>query len=240
MLEQYYGYRPPIPDDLRERYEQELTNVLRWKNGNWRENIYENNWQHVSGMFSILNTVTVSSNTLSSDIDIPTVQDMIYAHDLGEILGGDLTHNREDYNEIRNRWKKREFLLGLHLLKRIEDPDIRKQAKDLYRRCFYPQDYDKEALLTEFIDKLQGSDFGFNNVFHGKGMTQAAKQSQFNRTFGLLTTPLTPLFSLVSEDTRVDLTNYLLQKLESFATFGYKKEAAPYITAVRRGSFVIQ
>lgn len=230
MLETF-GYKPPIPEDLQKQYESALRKVRRWQNGKWADNIYETDMDHVAGMFVILSDIQRQCPTLGSDIDIPTVKDMIYIHDGGEIHErvGDLPHNTEGYELIHDDWKSREHAAFRLFTKKIEDPDIRLKVRKLYTRCVTKAKDDKEALFTDFIDKLQGSRFGFKNVFNGKHMKQASRQIQFNHTSELLTTPLKPLLQLVTPSTKIDLTNFLREELVKFSTFGYRKEAQPYI-----------
>jgi len=230
MLERDFGYRPPISDELRILYEAHLDQTYRWKGGNWRKDIVETDWQHVYSMFEVLQDLNKTCPTLSSDVDIQTVQHMIYVHDQGEISVGDLTHNRHDYAAQYGEWKRKEYIAGKWQLRKIKDRDIRLKATELYDRCFNIRDYDKEALLTDFIDKIQGSRFGFRNVFHhGKGVRKANREMQFNHTVELLAKPVKPLLKLVSPSTQEGLKNFLREELERFSQYGYIREAAPYV-----------
>lgn len=230
MLERYFGYKPPIPEDLRNQYETALHGVERWKNGNWADNIKETDWDHVIGMFSVLSDIKKACPTLSFEVDIPTVEHMIYIHDLGEIEAGDLTHNRHDYHDVYDAWKRREQISGKWIIRRnAKDRDIRIQAMEFFDRYSQKRDDDKEALLTDLIDKIQGSRFGFKNVFHGRRMIKAQREMQFNHTIELITKPTKPLLKLVSPSTQVDLKKFLAEELERFSQYGYKKEATPYI-----------
>ena len=237
MLERYFGYKPPVPKELQTRYEAALHQVLRWRNGNWDDAIHETNWHHVIDMFRVLEDINKSCPTIFFEIDRKTVQHMIFVHDAGEIIKGDLTHNRSDYGFVYDEWKRKELTAGKWLMRKIEDRYIRTQAMKLYERCMSPQPEDKEALLTDFTDKVQGSRFGFRNVFHGKGMTRANREMQFNHTMQLLTKPAKPLLKLVSPDTQEGLKSFLAEELERFSQYGYKREAALYI---KKLSFILQ
>lgn len=155
MLERF-GYKPPIPEGLQREYETALHGVMRWKNGNWADNIYETDMDHVAGMFIVLQDMNNSCPNLPSDIDTEAVKHMIYIHDQGEISVGDLTHNRHDYEIQYPEWKRKEYIAGRWQLRRIRDKGIRLNAETLYDRCFNIKDDDKEAMLTDFIDKMQG------------------------------------------------------------------------------------
>ncbi|MEK7517213.1 MAG: hypothetical protein AAB583_01585 [Patescibacteria group bacterium] len=229
MLEQYFGYQPPLPEKQQRGYESASHKVLRWQNGNWPDNIYETDWDHVVGMFFVLSDIKRACPTLSSDVDIETAEHMIYLHDAGEILVGDLTHNRDDYYDLYNRWKSRERAAFRLLTKAIEDEGIKKQARELYKRYVVQDSSDKEALLTRLIDMDQGSRFGFRNVFHGKGMRRAEREMQFNHTMELLAKPTKPLLKLVSPSTQEGLKNFLKDDLGRFSQHGYTREAAYYI-----------
>lgn len=232
MPEREFGYKPPIPKELQTQYEAALGRVLRWKNGNWEDNIHETVVDHVAGMFIVLEDINKSCPTLSSDIDTETARHMIYLHDAGEILTEDLTHNRDDYHELHDRWKFRERSAFRLLTRQIEDKEVKLKVRQLHDRCFAQRQDDKEALLTEFIDKDQGSRFGYRNVFHGRGMTAAKRQMQMNHTMNLLLAPASNLLKLVSPQTQIDLKNFLLEELERFSQYGYGREAAFYIKSI--------
>lgn len=229
MLERYFGYKPPISEDLQRKYESALHGVLRWKNGNWADYIYETDLDHVAGMFFILSEIKQSCLDLSSDIDIATVEHMIYIHDAGEVIVGDLTYGRDDYTRIHDKWKNKERAAFRLLTQQIEDEELKRESRRLYQRYILKRKDDKEALLTDFIDKDQGARFGFRNVFHGRGMNMETRQIHFNRSVKLITSPIRPLLQLVSQDTQTGLKNFLAGELERFSQYDYRLEATLYI-----------
>lgn len=226
MLEQEFGYKPPIPQDIQSRYEAALHGVLRWQNGPWADNVYETNMDHVARMFLILSDIKKDCLNLSSEIDIPTVEHMVYIHDAGEILVGDLTHDRDDYESLRNRWKKREHAAFILLTQQIQNLDVKLKTRELYRRCVTKGEDDKEAQLTDLVDKLQGARFGFERVFNGKNMTDEQRQIRMSLTVELLSKPTTTLLKLVSKETQNNLKCFLRSEFERFARCGYHKEIA--------------
>ena len=229
MLERDFGYKPPIPEELQRQYETALHGVLRWKNGNWADSVYETDWDHVTGMFFVLQDINKICPTLSSDVNVPTIKHMIYLHDAGEILVGDLTHNRDDYYDLYDRWKTREHAAFRILTKEIKDENIKNQSRQLYKRYVTQNPTDKEALLTRLIDTDQGLRFGFANVFNGRGMKISSRQMQFNRSVELIRSPSIPLLQVVSPETQIGLKSFLRDELERFFQYGYRRQAAPYI-----------
>lgn len=233
MLERDFGYKPPIPDSQRKEYEAALMRVQRWKSGNWREDILENDWDHVRSMFKILSDINKACPGLFSEVDKPTVEHMIYIHDVGEIAVGDLPYDIDNYDALRPQHKRKEDILARWMIRsRIEDRQIRSHVLKLYSRYIAQKEDDKEALLVEFVDKLQGLRFGFENVFNAKElkMNSANRQMRFNRTLHkFLVPPLKSLLKLVSPETQDDLKAFLRSELEGFSESGYQKEAAPYI-----------
>lgn len=226
MLEREFGYKPPISEDLQHQYETALHGILRWKNGNWADNVYETDMDHILRMFFILSDMNNSCPSLALDVDIPTTQHMIYIHDAGEILAGDLTHGRDDYKTIYHRWKNREHAAFRILTQSIKNPDVKLQARELYDRCFRKREDDKEAQLTDLIDKLQGARFGFENAFNGKYLTYNDRQIHMNRTVGLLSKPTIALLKLISPHTQSDLKYFLRSEFDRFAECGYGNEIA--------------
>lgn len=198
MLEREFGYKPPIPKDLQRQYETALHGVLRWKNGNWADNIYETDMDHVLRMFYILSDINKNCPTLSSEVNMEDVQHMIYLHDGGEILVGDLTHGRDDYDVVYPKWKKREHAAFRLITRKVEDQEVRLKARRLYTRYTAKRPDDKEALLTDFVDKLQGLRFGFENVFNGREMKRGSREMQFNHAVALIIPPIKPLLQLLT------------------------------------------
>lgn len=229
MLEQEFGYKPPIPDDQRKEYENALMRVERWKGGHWRKDLSENDWDHVRGMFRLLSDINNSCPTLSSEVNMEDVQHMIYIHDAGEIIVGDLTHDRDDYDALYPRWKSREHAAVRLMTRRIEEKEVMFKARSLYKRYATKKPDDKEALLTDFIDKLQGLRFGFENAFNGRGMRKGNREMQFNHAFGLIIHPIKPLIQLVTPTSQSALRTFLRTELKSLSKFGYKREYASYV-----------
>ena len=224
MLEQEFGYKPPISEELQREYETALHVVLRWRNGKWADNVYETDMDHVLRMFYILSDINNFCPSLASDVHIPTAQHMIYIHDAGEILAGDLTHGRDDYEGIYHEWKNTEHAAFRLLTQRIENPDIKLYARKLYERCFRKNEDDKEAQLTDLIDKLQGAKFGFEHAFNGRYLPDNDKQIHMDRTVRLLSKPTFTLLKLVSPETQGALKDFLRSEFDRFAEFGYQKE----------------
>jgi 5'-deoxynucleotidase YfbR-like HD superfamily hydrolase len=226
MLEQEFGYKPPIPELQQRQYEQALHGVMRWQNGKWEDNIFETDMDHVLRMFVILSDINNSCPSLALDVDIPTTQHMIYIHDAGETdkRVGDLTHGRDDYDSIYPRWKNREHAAFRLLTKAIENPDMRFEARRLYKRCVTKNEDDKEAQLTDLIDKLQGARFGFEHVFNGKYLTGKERQAHMHRTARLLSRPTTTLLNLVSPKTQDEIKYFLISEFDKFAECGYLNE----------------
>lgn len=229
MLEREFGYKPPITKDLQKQYEAALMGVQRWKGGLWREDISENDWDHVRDMFGVLSDINKSCPALSFEVNMEDVKHMIYLHDAGEIIVGDLTHNRDDYDVLYPRWKSKEHAAVRLTTKKIKDKEVMRKTRNLYTRYTAKKTDDKEALLTDFIDKLQGLRFGFENVFNGKGMRRENREMQFNHAVELIIHPIKSLLQSVTPPSQSALRTFLQDELQRLSSFGYRREAASYI-----------
>ena len=101
---------------------------------------------------------------IPSEVNFTTVSHMIYIHDAGE-MAGDLTHSHPNYDEVRPRVKRREVAAFRLLSRSLEDEPTKTAVRDLYRRVHAKSPEDKEAQLTDYIDKVQAVRFGLINVF---------------------------------------------------------------------------
>lgn len=233
MLEREFGYKPPIPESLQSEYETALSKVVRWKTGDWEDSNRETDMDHIAGMFIVLEDLNGHCPTLYSNIDLEVVKHMMYVHDAGEIAVDDLAYDIDNYDVLRPEHKRKEYILARWMIKtHVEDRQIRSKALRLYERYIAQRNDDKEALLAEFIDKLQGARFGFKNKFNARatGMKAVDRKIRFDRTVQkFLVLPLKPLLKCVSPETQDSLKTFLKGELESFSTFGYQKEATPHI-----------
>lgn len=217
------GYQPPIPADLKKRYETALSQVFRWENGTFISKKPESDLDHVNGMLEVLEEFQMARPYLMAEFDISTVQHMIYVHDGGEILTSDLSHTNPHWAQLRDRWKHRERA-AFRLLTRdhISDPNLRRAARTVYQRYTTKNPLDKETQITDLIDKIQGIRFGRKHVFHGSRQTKAEREmldNNFDHSMSLVATPSRNLAVIVSPLARTELRSLISHELNSYTQF---------------------
>ncbi len=229
--ERKHTYRPPIPEELKQEYEGQLSQVQRWKDGSISSDREESDLQHVNGMLLILEEMQERFPHMFNEINATTVAHMIYIHDAGEILAGDLSHLNPNYDSLRGPVKRRERLsFRLAIAKRIKNQPLRELTMNLYSRYVEKGKNDKEVQLTDLIDKIQASRFGLSHVFNGDDLTPAKRRTQLAHSFSVIVKPTEALIqALQSPYAKEEIRQFAKWELENFHTFGYRPaEIKPY------------
>lgn len=226
MNERFSLYSPPIPQELKAKYEGALHGELRWLNGELVAKRQESDLQHVQGMFEIHGELETQYPHLVSEIDSDTAEHMMYIHDAGEILAHDLAHTVPNYDAIHDRWKRREraafrFLTGSH----ISDIELRAHARKLYQRYDAKDPMDKESHYVQMIDKIQALRFGTKYVFSGRQVRRrAAQQVRLNYAINLCMAPVLRLHPIVSSNAQAELANFFDGEISRFNQAKYNPE----------------
>lgn len=226
-----------LPEPLRRDYERALRGALRWEKGIFLPDVPETDMDHVNGMLNIFSEIEKSCPLLAKSVRRNTVRNMIYIHDAGEIINGDLTHLDPDYNKKRNNHKRKEHLgFRLILLGRITDSQLRTKIGNLYQRAIAKKDTDGEALLTDLIDKAQGSRFGFEHVFPGSKIkkNEPRRQMLMNHAVEIIAKPAGLLIKLFRKNPSVqkEILQFCQGEIKFYTKFGYQKEAKPYLDKI--------
>lgn len=147
------GYQPPISPDLQVLVKTGLENVHRWKNGLFSPLKEQNDWEHTMAMHDIADEIQLQYPSLSQEVEWNTTHDMIYIHDIGEIISDDLTHSHPQYELLKQRIKRREHA-GFSWLAKTFAYSQRHELRRFYRRTIAKKD--REALMCDLIDKVEG------------------------------------------------------------------------------------
>lgn len=231
-------YKPPIPDDLRQRYEEELSGVERWRNQLLPTKEPENDLQHVRRMHVILDEIRERYSSIVREVDFETTAHMIYVHDGGEIISKDLSRSHPDYDGLRPRHKKKERAGFRWMTRNISDIELKAHARRLYERAEEKAPDDKEAQLTDVIDKVQAARFGLVNVFHGDMIgrrdninTRTRRNQQLNLSITILMAPLMSSYnSLQTPLARREMKEFAIGEVGRFTAHGYSNnEVRPYL-----------
>lgn len=229
------NYRPPIPEETRIKYEKHLASILRWQDGIFTTTQEETDLDHTRDMQRILEDIEKRFIHLPTEINFTTVSHMIYIHDAGEILAGDLTHSHPNYTDLKPKVKRRERAAFRLLSRSLEDNAIKTLTRDLYKRVHEKSPDDKESQLTDYIDKVQAVRFGLVNVFPSSSLRNLQRRRiQLNHTMATLFKPADGLVgSLESPYSRMEAIELINEDLGNFLVQGFKKhEIQPYSDVV--------
>lgn len=225
-------YTPPISDGLRETYEGALSRVPRWQDGLLVSSRDESDLEHVEDCLGILEEIKDRYVHIPSEVNSTTVGHMLYVHDGGEILAGDLAHTHPNYDLLKPQIKRREKAAFRLLTRQIPDAPVRTLARDLYRRCEERRPGDKEAHLADLIDKDQAVRFGIRHVYNGGAIrNRQFRDMHLNHSIGVLLKPARMLLaSLDSPYAKAEAVNFVEQEIRNFTMYGYRAaEIRPYV-----------
>lgn len=226
-------YSPPLPDDLRKAYEDGLASVPRWVSDWLPSKQPENDLEHVNRMLIILEEMPERFPHIADEVDFETTAHMIYIHDGGEILAGDLPHSHPDYNILKPQVKRRERLGFRWITRQITDIELREYTRELYKRAEGKAPGDKEAQLTDLLDKTQAVRFGLTYVYNGRTIKGVRERSMhLNHSVTAFLNPAEMFIrSLTSEDARAEAVEFVKEEFTMFRKSGYsKRDLNPYIT----------
>ena len=234
-IERSPSYYPPIPDKIKIEYENNLRKIMRWESGLLTPSIPESDLEHVRDMLIFLEDIKQNCIHIPAEVNFTTTSHMIYIHDAGEILAGDLAHTHPNYSNLKPQVKKKEKAAFRLLTRAIENEATKNLARELYKRCENKSPNDKEAQLTDFIDKAQGVRFGVKYVYPGTDIKNPQRRAiQLNQAASVLLKPAEALvWALESPYSKKEAIELIKKELEIFTSFGYRiKEVQPYLNRV--------
>lgn len=238
IAERIPTYRPPIPNSLRQRYENGLSGVQRWQRQPLPTLEPENDLQHVKRGEVIIDDMQERLPAVRKEVDFEIVRHMFYIHDAGEIIVGDLARQDFDWDKLKPRHKRREKAAFRLMTREIQDIELQAYARQLYKRAEDKNSNDKEAQLTDVIDKVQAVRFGLVNVFHGNLIgkakdlrTQDGRKQQLNTSITILLTPLFSFYNTLEiPQARKEFKQFAIEEVDRFIAHGYtKREVEPYL-----------
>lgn len=219
------AFEPPIPDPVRIAYETGLHRIMRWEGIILKPDMPESDLEHVGEMFAMHDQNQLDRPEILYGMNDGDIRSMIYLHDAGEIVVGDLARDREYYSEVVTLWKRKESL-GFHmLLRHIPDKDVRDYARNIYRRYHEKALIDRETHYVDLLDKLQALRFGRSHVFPGKRLKSvASQQQQFSNVFSLIMPPAMRLAVVSTPLVQEAVQSYIREELSQSGATGYRDE----------------
>jgi len=209
MATEVLHYQPPIPYELDNQYRAALSRILRWQGGTLPSDVEETNLNHVLESLNISNQIKNNYPNIAREIDFTTVNNMIYLHDAGEILTGDLCLSRPDFDEVKNGHKKREKAAMRYLIRSIDNPQTKQMVSQLARRYLQNSPTDRESLLARLVDKIQALHFGLEHVYPSPKTNE--EKYHVARAVRLVESTSQPLSQMLSPNAQTDV-NRLIDK----------------------------
>lgn len=220
-------YSPLIPTSLHNQYAAGLASVERWVGNDFCPDTTETDYDHVLVMFKISQELR-GRPILASAVDFDVVDHMIYVHDGGEVLVGDLALGRPDYSRVRGGFKRRERAALRYLIGRIPDKNTKQVLRSYAQRYEEESGDDNEALMTHFIDKIQAVRFGLEHVFNGHNLGETAGGPVIDRNFKKLEFPVTMLVAHLSSGAQGEFSSFVRGELKKVRDHGYPTKALEY------------
>lgn len=212
-------YTPPIPGELNQKYRTALSEVPRWQGGPLLSILPESNLEHVDESLVIAQEIQSSYPHLAIEIDFETVTHMIYLHDAGEIITGDLCLSRPDYTTIKDSHKRKEKAALRYLVSTIDNPDTKELVERLARRYHRNQQDDRESLMSRLIDKVQALRFGLINVYPTPKTNE--EKVHVSRAIRLIESIRQPLRSTLSNAAQFELDEVVEIEWQRIKKQGY-------------------
>lgn len=208
---------PGVPTELDYRFCRGMNIVYRWKGSLTPSIMTESNLDHMRGMLELLDEVIEKYPAITSNMDIGAVRKMIYVHDMGELITGDLVLSRPDYEQVKTDWKKREEK-GTHRLinKYLKKyPPLAGEVVHYYNRYTHYDRNDKEAIFTHLLDKVQPVRFGLKYVYsseHSWGRSERHASQGLDKFFLFANS----LRAIMSSKERKGLSSFVQEEIDNF------------------------
>lgn len=234
-----------FPPEYLRRYEIGMHAIKRLGHAPYlpiRPGFEESDLEHTCGMLDMLQELRGRS-PLRKAFNYRQTTYMIAMHDAGELIVGD----GPPFGEEREspKWRRRKQLEPKVALRRvvsqIPDPEVQAEMTSFYHRFSEQGTHDREALLTRYLDKAQGttrtgpsSAFGYRALGYSKPSYELLDHVQ-NTTSIFLGAALNFIAALppsAAEDMKV----HVISELERFKSIGFERLADEKITQFRRAT----
>lgn len=226
MAEILSNYNPPISHDLRSMYESAIAKEKRWQGGMQFSDVEETLLDHVGALFKMHANVGLKYSSLHSEVDSPETLHLFYVHDGGELGGLDLAHSVPNYDDLRERIKRRERATVRYITEKyIGDIELRAYVRGLHKRYEKPDPDDRVAQYAHVLDKFQAIDFGAKNVFPARKLTRKHERlQQLNHVYMITKHYAQNLMRNLGPEAQTDLLQFMDETLLIFRTNGYREE----------------
>jgi 5'-deoxynucleotidase YfbR-like HD superfamily hydrolase len=208
--------------------------VPRWEDGihpavNPKETVLD----HVEATLEIPNEISKTHPIFSASVNIITVKEMLLIHEIDEIRAGDLPLSHPQYLQLIEQWQAKGKDTVEHLTENfITDPIQRARVRESYRQYELRDKGNKEGLLANLLDMIQGTRYGLEHVFNcepdaRESMEQILKYS-------------VPLCKLLQGPAKEDFESFVAEEFAKYSIKGFdeigKEGLGKFKSAIRETS----
>lgn len=216
-------------------YEQRMHQIKRLQNAPHlpvMPGYIETDLDHTCEMLDMLYELRSRAPRLFGAVDFKVTAYMIAMHDAGEIIVGDVPARgplRE--NEDGKRRKELEPKAALNrILGQIPDEAVRIWMQHLYHRFATQDPYDREALLTRFLDKAQGTTrTGPKFAFDYRAMDYRHPPYKLwehvHETTGIFVESALSLYRALPHEAGDEIKRFTVEELNRFRQIGFRRVA---------------
>jgi hypothetical protein len=204
------------------RFERALDTVHRWHDNVIvpPEGISETDLGHVRGMEDILLEILVTAPNLSRQIIPGDVALMIRVHDMAEIIVGDVPCSVDD-PATKRRKERGEPLAAVMMTRNLGDP-ARSHLRASHVRYEKRASTDREALLTKWIDVMQGNRFALAHNLYETILDPPAQQKHVtDRIKDMIKWTGRLATSLDDQEARLDVYEIAGKEMRRFVEHGF-------------------
>ncbi len=233
-------YKASLNRKNRRAYERSMRHILRWQDEPIKhlvEGLHEYDMDHIFALGSIAQDIATYNPHLSAEINFPAMQRMIIVHDAAEIITGDVPAVGVYRDSREGRRKKRAESLITRLM---VNKYVRKEQRQAVLEAYYRYENvkhvlqsdqpvtDKEALLTNFIDKVHsisrtGVEYVYNSKRHGQLITPELRQRHMGALDKMMSY-VPPLLGLLSPEAAVEFRGVVRGELMRLVENGFATE----------------
>lgn len=181
---------------------------------------------HTSRLVSQAQTIAEKKPYLRQHINMPTVANMLYFHEVGKLSlaekKADIERKMDAHSTLRrdHRKKREREYFEKNILQTIPE-ELRPEVINSYTRYNENNPHDKEAQLAHFIDKADIALIALNHFENPLYFDNGHDPSRHVKNIEQMLKPMENLLKLVSLEEQIELLQLIAVVKESFFNSGY-------------------
>jgi hypothetical protein len=205
-----------MTDELHQRFGRGLLKIIRW--GEKASGLLDKDTDlhHVEGCLDIADEIENKYPVFSRAIDMTAVRTMIYMHEAGELIAGDLSLSDPDYTNKFATWRIEEEKGFDRLIEKyIQDPVMKETVRKLHLRYENRDTNDPDVMLAHLIDMIQGTRFGLKAVFTNIGEARESVDQILKYSI--------PLHESIPTVSKIDFEEFIEGEINNYRDYGFPR-----------------